>query len=78
MSYKSIIFFVILFGIILFGFFYYDIFIKYCPIHNIIKLFVFILCISSFFFPQVVKMFREGEDIDTIKDFIIEKYSPKK
>lgn len=78
MSYKSIIFFAFLFGIILFGFFYYDTFITYCPIHNIIKLFILILGISSFFFPHVVKMFREGEDIDTIKEFIKEKYSPKK
>ena len=77
MSYKSILFFIILFGIIIFGYFYYDIFTKYFPINIIINLFVIILGLLSIFFPHLLKKIKSGDDIDNIKDFIIEKYKKK-
>jgi hypothetical protein len=77
MSYKSILFFISLFGIILFGYFYYDIFIKYFPINIIIKLFILVIGICGIFFPQIIKKLREGEDMENIKSFIIEKYKKK-
>ena len=77
MSYKSILFFVFLFGIILFGYFYYEIFIKYFPINIFIKIFLLCIGICGIFFPQIIKKLREGEDIENIKSFIIEKYKKK-
>ena len=77
MSYKSILFFISLFGIILFGYFYYDIFIKYFPINIIIKLFILVIGICGIFFPHIIKKLREGEDMENIKSFIIEKYKKK-
>jgi hypothetical protein len=77
MSYSSIIFFIILFGLIIYCYFYYETFLKYFPIHNIINFFVIIIAISGFFFPNIIKMFREGEDTENIKKYIIEKYKKK-
>jgi hypothetical protein len=77
MSYKSILFFIFLFGIILFGYFYYEIFIKYIPINIFIKIFLLVIGICGIFFPQIIKKLREGEDMENIKSFIIEKYKKK-
>ena len=77
MSIKSIIFFVFIFGIILFGYFSYDTFLKYFPINVLIKFFVVIIGICGIFFPQIIKKLRGGDDIDDIKDYIIEKYKKK-
>jgi len=77
MSYKSILFFIFLFGIIVFGYFYYETFIKYFPINIFIKIFLLFIGICGIFFPQVVKKFREGEDMEDIKSFIIDKYKKK-
>jgi hypothetical protein len=77
MSYKSILFFIFLFGIILFGYFYYDIFIKYFPINILIKVFLLVIGVCGIFFPQIIKKLREGEDMENIKSFIIEKYKKK-
>jgi len=77
MSYKSIIFFVLLFGIIIFGYFYYELFNKYFPINIFIKLFLLLIGIIGIFFPQIMKKIREGEDMENIKSFIIEKYKKK-
>ena len=77
MSIKSIIFFIIIFGIILFGYFSYDTFLKYFPINVLINFFVVIIGICGIFFPQIIKKFRSGDDIDEIKDYIIEKYKKK-
>ena len=77
MSIKSIIFFAILFGIIIFGYFYYDTFSYYFPINRAIQFFIVTLGLFAIFFPTVVKKFRDGEDIENIKDHIIEKYRKK-
>jgi hypothetical protein len=77
MSYKSIIFFMFLFGIIIFGYFCYDIFIKYFPINILIKFFILIIGICGLFFPQIIKMLRDGEDTEDIKSYIINRYSKK-
>ena len=77
MSYKSIIFFVLLFGIIIFGYYYYELFSKYFPINIVIKLFLLLIGICGIFFPQIMKKLREGEDMENIKSFIIEKYKKK-
>jgi hypothetical protein len=77
MSYKSILFFILLFGIILFGYFYYDLFIKYIPINIFIKIFILFIGICGIFFPHIIKKWKEGEDIENIKSFIIEKYKKK-
>jgi RsiW-degrading membrane proteinase PrsW (M82 family) len=77
MSYKSIIFFIFLFGIIVFGYFYYELFIKYFPINVIIKVFLLLIGVCGIFFPQVIKKIKDGEDMEDIKSFIIEKYKKK-
>jgi hypothetical protein len=77
MSYKSIIFFVLLFGIIIFGYYYYELFSKYFPINIVIKVFLLLIGICGIFFPQIMKKLREGEDMENIKSFIIEKYKKK-
>lgn len=77
MSYKSIIFFLVLFGIIIFGYFSYETFTRYFPIHLLIKLFIVIIGICGIFFPNIIKKLREGEDMEDIKSFIINKYKRK-
>ena len=77
MSYKSIIFFIIIFGIIIFGYFYYDIFIKFIPLPVIISSFMIIVGICSFFFPNIISKLKEGDDYESIKGYIIEKYKRK-
>lgn len=77
MSYKSIIFFAVLFGIIIFGYFYYETFTRYFPIHLLIKLFIVIIGIIGIFFPNIIKKLRDGEDMEDIKSFIIDKYKRK-
>ena len=77
MNYKPIIFFVILFCIIVFVYFNYDAFLRYFPIHIAVKFFILILGLLGFFFPELIKMFRSGEDFKNIKDYIIEKYKRK-
>jgi len=77
MNYKSIIFFVLLFGIIIFGYYYYELFSKYFPINIVIKVFLLLIGICGIFFPQIMKKLREGEDMENIKSFIIEKYKKK-
>ncbi len=77
MSYKSILFFIFLFGIIIFGYFYYETFTKYFPINIFIKMFILFIGICGIFFPQIIKKLREGEDMENIKSFIIEKYKKK-
>jgi hypothetical protein len=74
---KPFIFFGIIFAIILVGYFNYSLFSKYIPLGNFIKFFLVILGIGSLFFPQIISKLRSGEDIDNIKDFIIEKYKKK-
>jgi hypothetical protein len=77
MSYKSILFFLVLFGIIIFGYFSYETFTRYFPIHLLIKLFIVIIGICGIFFPNIIKKLREGEDMEDIKSFIIDKYKRK-
>jgi len=77
MSYKSILFFIILFGFILFGYFHYDTFLKYFPINTFIKCFILIIGIFGIFFPHLISKIKEGEDIENIKEYIIEKYKRK-
>lgn len=77
MSYKSTIFFIIIFGIIIFGYFYYDTFITYFPINMCIKFFIVIIGVFGIFFPHIIKKLRDGDDMDNIKDFIIQKYKKK-
>jgi hypothetical protein len=77
MSIKSILFFTLLFGFILFGFFYYETFTKYFPIHIGIKFFILILAICGIFFPHIMKKLKDGDDVDDIKKFIINKYQKK-
>jgi hypothetical protein len=76
-SYKSIIFFFILFAIIIFGYFYYEIFVKFIPINRFISSFVILIGIAGLFFPQIIKKLRSGDDIEDIKEFIIERYKKK-
>ena len=74
---KAYIFFFIIFSIIIFAYFNYDIFLKYCPINNLIKLSIVIIGVLSFFAPGVIKKLKEGDDINDIKKYIIEKYKKK-
>jgi hypothetical protein len=76
-SIKSIIFFIIIFSIIIFGYFYYETFSYYFPISNFIKVFILFIGITAFFFPQIIKKLRDGEDVEDIKNYIIEKYQKK-
>ncbi len=77
MSYKPLIVFAIIFGIIIFIYFNYELFLKYFPIHIGIKIFILIVGILGIFFPEVIRMLRNGIDTDKIKEFIIDKYKKK-
>ena len=77
MSYKTIIFFIIIFSILIFGYFYYDTFIKYFPINIGIKFFILIAGIIGLFFPHLIKKMHNGDDMDEIKKYMIEKYKKK-
>ena len=77
MSYKSIFFFCILFGIIIFGYLYYETFLKYFPINIPIKIFLLVIGICGIFFPSIIKKIKDGDDIENIKKYIIEKYKKK-
>jgi predicted ABC-type exoprotein transport system permease subunit len=77
MSYKSILFFLLLFGFLIFGYFYYDIFLKIFPISNFIKFFILVLGLISIFVPNIITKIKEGEDFANIKEFIIKKYKKK-
>ena len=78
MSYKSILFFLFLFGLLLFGFFQYETFLYYFPIHRLIQCFVCMIALLAIFFPHVIQKIKEGENIEEIQQFIIEKYKKKK
>lgn len=77
MSYKSIIFFIILFGIILFGYFYYDLFTKYIPLNIFIKCIFLTIGLIGIFIPNIITKLKDGEDIENIKTYIINKYKKK-
>ncbi len=77
MNIKPVIFFIILFGILIFGYFQYNTFIQYFPIHILISSVLLIVGILTVFFPDVMQKFKEGEDCENIKEFIIEKYKRK-
>jgi len=77
MSYKPLIVFFVIFCIIIFIYFQYETFLKYFPIHIIINFCILGIGILGFFFPEVIKMFRSGEDFTNIKDYIIDKYKKK-
>ena len=77
MSYKSILFFILLFSFLLFGYFYYETFLKYFPINNFIKFFILILGLFSIFIPNIINKMKQGEDFENIKEYIIKKYKRK-
>ncbi len=77
MSYKPIIFFLIIFIGIIYCYFNYERVTRYIPFPMIINSILILIGIIGFFFPAVIKMWREGEDYDKIKEFIIEKYKKK-
>ena len=77
MSYKSIFFFSILFAILLFGYFYYDLFLKYFPIHILINFIVVIIGVLTLFFPEIIKKLKNGENMNDIKKYMIAKYKKK-
>jgi hypothetical protein len=76
-SYKSIFFFTILFAILLFGYFNYELFNRYIPVNTTIKIFLLIIGICGIFFPDIIKMLREGYDMKDIQYFIVQKYGKK-
>lgn len=77
MSYKSILFFAFLFGLLTFGYFYYDAFLKVCPINIVINFIVVLIGICGVFFPHVINKLKSGDDLDDIKEYIIKKYQKK-
>jgi hypothetical protein len=77
MSYKSIIFFLLLFGLLVFCYFYYDWFLKFFPIHIIINFIVVLIGICGIFFPHIINKLKSGDDLDDIKEYIIKKYQKK-
>ena len=77
MNIKPVIFFIILFGILLFGYFQYNVFIQYFPINILISSILLIIGVLTVFFPDIMRKFKEGEDFENIKEFIIDKYKKK-
>jgi hypothetical protein len=77
MSYKPIIFFLIIFILIIYCYFNYDKVIYYLPFPILINSILILIGLVGFFFPTVIQMWKDGEDYNKIKEFIIEKYSKK-
>lgn len=77
MNYKPFIFFGIIFILIIYCYFNSDKIFQYIPIPMYINYILIIVGLCGFFFPAVMDMWREGEDYDKIKEFIIEKYKKK-
>jgi len=77
MSYKSVIFFIILFGIIIFGYLYYETFLQYFPIHMVFKIGFLIVGVIAVLFPHIFEMLRDNESTETIKEYLLEKYKTK-
>ncbi len=75
MSWKSILFFVILFALLIFGYFAYDTFTKYIPINWIFKLFFILGGLLAIFFPVIVKKLKSGYNTNDLKNYMIKKYS---
>lgn len=74
MSYKSILFFIVLFGFLIFGYFCYDKFLKIFPINIYINFFVVIIGVGAFLFPDIISKLKAGDDWTDIKKHVIEKY----
>jgi hypothetical protein len=61
LSFKSIIFFIILFGLIIYAYIYYDSLFLYYPFLNIIKVLTVLLAILSITFPHVMDYFKYND-----------------
>ncbi len=74
MSWKSILFFLIVFGILIFGYYCYDTFLYYFPIHWVFKFFFAIAGLLAILFPMVIQKIKAGYNMDDVKNFMIKKY----
>ena len=77
MSIAPFIIFGIIFGIIIWGYFSYSTFTQYFPIHILIKIIILIIALCSMFAPQLIDKFKEGKNMDEVKEFMIKKYGKK-
>ena len=77
MSHKAIFFFIILFGIILFGYFQFELFQKYFPINYLIKFIIGIVALLAIFFPHFINKWKEADNMEEVKEFLIDKYKKK-
>ena len=77
MNIKPILFFVFFFAIIIFAYYYYDLFTKYVPIHYFAQIIIVLITIFTLFFPDILKKIKQGDDMDDIKSYVIQKYKKK-
>lgn len=77
MSIAPILIFGIIFGIIIWGYFSYSTFIQYFPIHIFIKIIILVIALLSMFAPQLIDKFKEGKNMNEVKEYMIQKYGKK-
>ncbi len=75
MSYKSIIFFILLFGIIILGYFTYDIWMSKLYIGTIVKVLLVIIGMLSIAFPHVMDYIKYSDEKYSIKDVLVYHHS---
>jgi hypothetical protein len=75
MSWKSILFFIVLFAILVFGYYFYDTFLYFFPINWIFKFFFAIAGLLAILFPVIINKIKAGYKMDDVKNFMIKKYS---
>jgi hypothetical protein len=76
MNIKAILFFSTIFFILFYLYFSYNS-LTFFPFESSIKFIVLILGIIGIMFPNIINMIKEGEDNNSIKKYIINKYKNK-
>jgi magnesium-transporting ATPase (P-type) len=76
MNIKAILFFSIIFFILFYLYFSYNS-LNFFPFESSIKFIVLIIGIIGIMFPNIINMVKTGEDNNSIKKYIINKYKNK-
>ena len=76
MNIKAILFFSIIFFILFYLYFSYNS-LNFFPFESSIKFIVLIIGIIGIMFPNILNMIKDGDDNNSIKKYIINKYKNK-
>ncbi len=78
MSYKSILFFIILFGIIILGYFTYETWMAKFHIGTIVKVILVLLGMLSIAFPHVMDYLKYSDEKYSLEDVLVYHHSNQK